>query len=1044
MSERSVSRALLRLGALATAAVLAFGATSAVAFAQDSEPTTSTPTPTETVTPPPSSSTAPTPTEPPSSAEPTPSTTPESTSAPAPAPQPDQSPQPKPQPQKQPQPQIEQRKAAADEQADIAATVRFQQPSYQSHEPVWLSLTVENKGTAVAHGVKLAFQPFGVRVNSGWYGDLGWDGPGITLAPGQSRFLELYGTFGELNDGKAFFTGSVTTSDPDADTSNNTFYATVPVTQAYGNLSGRVFADQNGNGTYDSGEQIAGGTVDISNGTTAGSRQGVTDGEGRFSFENVPAGGYSAYFQLPNGWVVRSQGGTQFFVQPNTTTEVTALAERPWSDVLRASVSLDKDKYRTGETAKVTVVVTNTGDRDIMGVEAGCNRVGDPNHLMLAKIGPASGGFMVKAGETRTLTIEEIVPAAARERGEVVVACDFEPNADYDASGPQAGDSAEVQGAVGRWKGMLGHDKNGNGRVDDDEWAWTANFILTDPATGRQVESRSGPIAHFVDLPVGRYRGEIAGEWKLANGATHVDIDITDVEQNVDVLVVPAKPDLVADVRFDKPSYQLGEPIKVLVSITNKGDAAASGIYVSEPYYDEYLKSRALLDEPRWGDLSSYRSNVHVRPGETRTFEFAAKPQGPAVRVEGTVYGSGGDANPGNNTFNAQATISGGQGHASGVFYADRNDDGDRDAGEELPGVRIYLYSNKNPDFNRSATTDDEGKFSFRDLPADVYSTSYSLPDGWAVMLPAGTPFDAWTIADGTDLKLERRAVRPLTESLSVQMVLDRDAYAPGDRAQITVTLTNTGSKSLTGIRAYCVHPLGNDPSWNYLRHNQPGINLPAGGTYTRTVTETAATTGIEGDFAAWCRFGNPETHPQNTFATASDTARLLSGVGELKGIALHEPDGQWPFEGDGVEGVEIVLIDPFTGTEAARVKSGADGRFSLPGMPVGRYDLKVAGKYRLAQIRYPGGDSEPVTSIYARVYTDYVADHQVPVELAPVVDPGVRPGPDGPRPPAAPPATPEVVLAKTGASVLGIALLGGLLFAFGLGARTAARRRSA
>lgn len=1042
MSERSVSRALLRFGALATAAVLAFGGATTGALAQDTEPTTSTPTPTEAVTPPPPSSTAqsPTPSEPPSSAEPTPSTTPESTSAPTPPPDqpPAQTPQPKPQPQPQKQSQLEQRKAVGDEQADIAATVRFQQPSYQAHDPVWLSLTVENKGTAVAHGVKLAFQPFGVRVNSGSYGDLAWDGPGITLAPGQSRFLELYGTFGEITDGKSIFTGLVTTTDADADASNNTFFATVPVTQAYGNLSGRVYNDQNGNGTYDSGEQIAGGIVEISNGTTAGSRQGVTDGEGRFSFENVPAGGYSAYFQLPNGWVVRSQGGTQYFVQPNTTTEVTTLAERPWSDVLSASVSLDKDQYRAGETAKVTVVITNTGTRDISGIEAGCNRAGDPNHLMLRNIAPGSGGFTVEAGETRTITIEEIVPTAARERGEVVVDCDFEPNASYDASGPRGHDSARVQDAVGRWKATVAHDANGNGRVDDGEWAWTSNFILTD-AAGKHIGLRYGANVEFIDLPLGRYRGEIAGDWKLANGATHVDVDVTETEGNAVIFVVPAKADLAADVRFDKLSYQLGEPIKALVSITNKGDAIASGVYVSEPYYDEYLKSRALLDEPRWGDLSSYRSSVNVRPGETRTFEFAAKPQGPALRLEGILYSLGGDANLGNNMFTARATISGGQGHASGVFYADRNDDGDRDPGEELPGVQIFLYSQKDPNFNRNTTTDAEGRFSFRDLPADVYSTSYSLPDGWQVMLPAGNWFDYWTIADGSDLQLERRAVRPLSESLTAKMVLDRDAYAPGDRAGIAVTLTNTGSKQLTGVRAYCVHPLGNDASWGGLRQNQSGISIAPGATYTVTVSEAAARSGIEGDFETWCEFGNQETHPRNSFARASDSARLLSGVGELKGTALHDPDGDWPYEGDGVEGVEIVVIDPFSGAEAARVKSGADGQFSLPGMPVGRYDLKVSGKYRLAPIRYPGGDPEPVTSIYARVYTDYVIDHVVPVELAPVVDPGLRPA--GARPPAAPPATPEIVLAKTGASVLGIALLGGLLVAFGIGAAAASRR---
>src|SRR5688572_31767467 len=70
LSSRPVGRALLRLGALTTAAVLAFGGIATTALAQETDPpapaSTSSAPPTETSTPPPSSSEP----APPSSSEP--------------------------------------------------------------------------------------------------------------------------------------------------------------------------------------------------------------------------------------------------------------------------------------------------------------------------------------------------------------------------------------------------------------------------------------------------------------------------------------------------------------------------------------------------------------------------------------------------------------------------------------------------------------------------------------------------------------------------------------------------------------------------------------------------------------------------------------------------------------------------------------------------------------------------------------------------------------------------------------------------------------
>ena len=320
----------------------------------------------------------------------------------------------------------------------MKATAALDKESYESHELVKLKVTYTNKGSVAAEALHAT--AWGVQVDRAEWGELAYDRPGVRLEPGETRTVEVTGVIQALEpDGKLLVSGSVTSEGGDANPLDNSFYAYATVTKTTGNVTGSVYADKNRNGQFDSGEAIFGGSVSIWGGSPAAEQRTTSDADGRFSFTGIPTGGYYAPdFALPDGWVVHTSVADQFTVTPNQTTETSGRAERPYTEVLTATGSLDQEAYLYPAKAKVSLTLKNVGTYEISGIEAACGRSGEGSQLGQAPgWGDLLRGITLAAGESRSFEINEDLPESALRFGTVYLDCDFAPNPGWNNDGPR-------------------------------------------------------------------------------------------------------------------------------------------------------------------------------------------------------------------------------------------------------------------------------------------------------------------------------------------------------------------------------------------------------------------------------------------------------------------------------------------------------------------------------------------------------------------------------------------------------------------------------
>lgn len=923
MSERTISRALLRFGALTTAVVLAFGGATAGALAQEPE-------------------------TPSSSAEPTPTSTSAPTSAPAqPGPSTTQSPAPTSQSSTPP--------PTTPALPDVQVVASLDKADYQSDEPVRLKLTITNRSSLAAEGVRGTVQ--GVTVDDDQWGDFSWHTGGGRLAPGEIRTIEVSGTIGQLEpDGRVHVRGYVQAAAGDANQLDNSFSLYANVTKTFGSVTGVVYADANRNGQKDDGEQIADGKVAIYGGSPAAEYRTITDANGFFSLANVSTGTYYAHYELPGGWLVHvGTGQDRFTVAANRTAELTARAERPYSEVLTASASLDRDSYTYPGKAKISLALQNISAFPISGVQAGCNRVGDANHL-----GYGSGwgelhgpGVTLAPGESRTFEIVEDLPEAALTSGTVRLQCDFAPNPSFNADGPSVTDSATVTNGSTRMRAV--HDKNGNWFIEPGEEVTGLKISLHDKQTGAVVAERTTDAtgtAEFTGVPLGAYWARAGGSWMFYpnQGAWEVFVDGQPMTRTFYLVPGVAEPEMRGSVRFEKPSYESHETVRFWLTVTNIGGKTAERVKLDRPIL--------ALDVPEdgWGDFSSGGVGVQFAPGETRTFEASGTIQ--EIR-DGKLYLSqwidyAGRPNPHNSGFSGEVPVVQTKGELSGVVYTDKNRNGQQDAGEAAADAVVAAYGGA-PAAEARTTTDAEGRFAFRDLPSGDYSVHYTLADGWLVHSDGTDP--EIRVVPGAPVTLTARAERPYYETLSATLTLDKDVYQAGEEAKITITLTNSDDRPLSGIQAWCNRvgdenhlggtPLNGSPDgWGDLLGK--GVTVGAGETKTFYATEKVPQAAFTmGKVIASCGFV-PHAGWNDDAAEAFDSARVPGGFGAVVGNLYHDRNGNWRLDdGEAIGNTRIVLHDRELNVDVAETVSDAAGRVRFDRVPAGDWWAQVDGPWR-------------------------------------------------------------------------------------------------
>jgi hypothetical protein len=1007
--------AVVRCGALALVIALCSALPSLPAVADE----TGTSGPPATTTAP---DTTPTTESPPPSAAPTPASTDPPPAAPAEPPPPGAAPQ---------------------ELPDLRATATFDRESYIGSDRVTVTLTITNAGTVDAPGVR-AFPWGDMTVETGWQGlDTA---VGVLVEAKATRVFTLSGYLWNYVVDSVSFEGNVSSGPGDADDKDNQFSARARLTPASGTFAGVIFADDDADRVMDPGETgLPDTTISLSGPGVGPGLQVVTDAAGRFAFPDLPPGRYQIYYSMLLPYVVSGlhNADWDYVVVAPHDPELRIPAVLNLRLFLRVNMFFEQDSYRPDEQARLTVVLTNQSTTDAKGIVADCPAVSGSAGL---PVGPGwgalrSGGVDVPAAHSKIITVSEPVPREAARFGLLTANCAFGPAGyPFTATAP-ARATARVPGLPGAGRAQLVHDANGDFNPEPGEEVAGVPVVLTDPYTGAEVARATTDAEGYLavtDLPAQIYDVRIDGPW----------VPIVEFGFRLPVVADQKGPDpqrwfvepgaaernLRSNIRvsasFEKPAYTADERMRIRLSITNIGTAAAENV----TYYGIHSGPDLVLDNV--GELESNGPGARIEAGATRVFWIEAYLMVPweAVVITGMLVVAGNDpdreSNADNNEAQAFTRVSALRGTYNGVLYGDANGNREMDPGEALTGVPVDIDGGV-PNGHFVQTTDGAGRFTFRDIPAGRYTAFYLLPDSWVVE-------NTEVVVTAENLVDDQvRAVRP-GAVLQATIAFTKDSYAVGDVAHLTIRLTNPLPTDLTEVRAICaawseidIYP--SEEGWGEIGHDGNGVTVPAGSTATFDVWTVIPDAGFRfGYVRTSCVFGaSPHTSP-----VASATAKVPGGVGQPGGMLIQDrPDGQ----GQGVADTKVVLTEPGTGRPVARAVTDASGHFKFGDVPAGEYEVVVVGPWKITNCVCPGS--------FAGSDTDDYEVHVVPGAVQP--DPDAPPeDPPGEPVPETPPAPQAAVvsatrLATTGTGLLGQVIGGLALLVVGAGLRLVRRRRT-
>lgn len=1024
LSEKSVSRALLRFGALTTAVVLAFGGATAGALAQEPETPVSSAEPTPSSEPStPSSTPAPTP-----SSEPAPpSSTPAEPTAPAtPSSTPDT---PAAKPEEKVLPQVE----GGDKHADLAVRADFDKFEYLPGQELAAKLTVTNNGDAPALNIRLS------HVNQDTWIIAGAEelGSRPSLAPGQQKVINLkLRPKRDTQDSLAFTFSATVDGVSDPTPTDNGVTKILKVRQDKGSVTGLLYADKNGNGAPDGDEFLSNLSLHVTGGTPVTSRYTMTSASGEIRIDGLPAGRYSVDDISGYGSYVAKPGHSVFHVEPGKNTTLILPAVPSVDTVLDAKVEFERTSYQRDELLYLNITLTNRGNQPLTDVVAVCEQY-NSDYLPGTGTGwkqlwPSRGGVSLAAGETKTVRVFDVVPPNLRFR-HVYASCEFGNNGGNTDGYVLANNaSTTIVGIYGHLNALV---QNGETQAALPN----TSVAILDAKTRRVLKSvktdANGSLLAY-DVPVGKVELVVAGRWKPSYPLV-VDIQ-PDVTSYYRAWVVPGPevpdlgkdaPDIEVTAKFEKTSFDAEEPVRAKVVVKHVGTGEAARVTLRR----EWVPGSLEFDTGQFGELGT---GVMMWPGENREFNLVGQlpyhlaGDGEVVlKVRADGYTNITDPNQKNNEAEARAGVNQAKGDLSVVLYGDANGNGKRDAGEELDNTAVFAHG----PVTRQSRTDESGRAVFREVPIGTFQVYGAYGNGW---VEPGRTFVAVTA--GAENHVEIGAVRAKANGISAWARFVKREYAAGENYELDLTIANHTGADLSGIKAFCSGPgedlaeIHNDGAgWGKLAQDGEGVAVPNGHTFTFRVSDVQPKDAPNIGYATiFCTVGPDPAAPDAAQVYDEFQVRGKRGVG-LAQVVREDPNGNVP-----VTDLPVVLVDKNTHEVVARTITDENGVFSVRDLPVGRYDVVVEGPW-LVEFRH----SNP----YFLVRTGTPMGRQL-AYLVPgpeVEDPGY-PLPEDQRPAPVKAAAGGDALAKTGASVLGLGLVGALLVAFGLGASVIGRRKKA
>ncbi|TWU03911.1 MSCRAMM family protein [Neorhodopirellula pilleata] len=258
-------------------------------------------------------------------------------------------------------------------------------------------------------------------------------------------------------------------------------------------------------------------------------------------------------------------------------------------------------------------------------------------------------------------------------------------------------------------------------------------------------------------------------------------------------------------------------------------------------------------------------------------------------------------------------------GSLSGIKFNDVNENGIRDAGEEVAGVTIQLDTNGDDVVDLETVTANDGTYRFDDLPKGTYTITEVAPDGTEVFLPVSGEYTVTldqANQNPTGLDFGNNVLPPVTSDVSGTKFDDlngngvRDAGEPG-LAGITILLDR-----------------GNDNSPERMTVTDADGNF-------RFTGVTAGNYSVSEMLPARTVRTTPET-PFVIDVTPPDAVTGLLfgnfGLTNLGGLTFEDLDGDGVQDADEVPlpnvTVELDLDDD--GTVDFTTQSGNDGRYQF------------------------------------------------------------------------------------------------------------------
>ncbi len=411
--------------------------------------------------------------------------------------------------------------------------------------------------------------------------------------------------------------------------------------------------------------------------------------------------------------------------------------------------------------------------------------------------------------------------------------------------------------------------------------------------------------------------------------------------------VTPAsagQPDVQVTVAYGQTTYKSNDTFTVTLTVTNNTDQEFLGL-------DAFMQNGNCVGETfGWSKLGNFVLPAHGTISDTET---GPNPilggLGGTLTCAGTVFGDGM-----NIPYSTTVTVIQVYGDYTGVLYRDRNHDGTVEAGEGVGGIKVQLGLSGSPnDLTFTTTSGPDGSFAFHHIPVGQYFANVSSRRNWVVDDPRFLGNGAEVmVTEAAQPPIVLRVLPPLSDRLKAAFSFDQTSYQPTDTVHVTVTLTNTSMKAITGVIADC-NRIGDDNNlssfegWGDLSADGPGATIPAGTTVTFHIDlpmpAGAATSGFVG---APCVFGPeppPDQLPQVGFPGGDPKVEVVGLISDTVLQFVRSDDTTVP-----VAGMKVRIVDEIVKHVVTVATTDANGEIHLPTLPAGLYTLHPLGGFMI------------------------------------------------------------------------------------------------